>query len=304
MSNVIVVDTRDNVAIPVTQLGKGSLVIPGVVAIEDIPQSHKVALADLEQGEAVIRYGVVLGYLKNPVKAGGWINEHMLELPEAPTLDSMEFGTECDHQLPEAPDVTFEGYDVLGHDYAGTRNILGIMTTVQCVAGVLDVVVERMKRELLPKYAHVDDIIALNHAYGCGVAINAREAHIPIRSLRYMMRNPNFGGELMVVGPGCEKLTVDMLLEPDKITKENVIILQDHHGFQAMIEALMTMAEKKLEVLNTRRRTPLPLSKLCIGMQCGGSDAFSGITANPAAGHASDLLVSGGATVLFSEVTE
>lgn len=304
MTRVIKVDPRDNVAIPVAALLPGEQVSDTVKALEPIPQGHKVALVDLDEQAAIIRYGVVLGYLLAPVKAGNVINEHMLRLPEPPGLDSMAYGTNIIASLPQPPELGFDGYEVEGHLFAGTRNILGIMTTVQCVAGVLDVAVQRMKKELLPKYPHVDDIIALNHAYGCGVAIQAREAHIPIRSLRNLMRNPNFGGELMVVGLGCEKLTVDMLLEPDEITPENVVMLQDYKGFNAMMDALMRVAETKLQRLESRRRRRLPLDRLCIGMQCGGSDAFSGITANPAAGYASDLLVSGGATVMFSEVTE
>lgn len=108
----------------------------------------------------------------------------------------------------------------------------------------------------------------------------------------------------MVVGLGCEKFTVEMLLDEADITPENVIILQEKKGFDAMIDALMEMADKKLAILNQRKRKTLPLSKLCIGMQCGGSDAFSGVTANPSAGYAADMLVKGGATVMFSEVTE
>ena len=108
----------------------------------------------------------------------------------------------------------------------------------------------------------------------------------------------------MVVGLGCEKFTVDMLLDQADISPENVIILQELKGFDAMVDALMKMADKKLAILNQRKRVTLPLSKLCIGMQCGGSDAFSGVTANPSAGYAADMLVKGGATVLFSEVTE
>lgn len=122
--------------------------------------------------------------------------------------------------------------------------------------------------------------------------------------MRNLAKHPNFGGELMVVGLGCEKFTVEMLLDEADISPENVIILQEKKGFDDMIEALMEMAEKKLQKLNERKRKTLPLSDLLIGMQCGGSDAFSGVTANPSAGYAADMLVKGGATVLFSEVTE
>ena len=202
------------------------------------------------------------------------------------------------------PATTFEGYKNPDGGYAGTRNILGISTTVQCVTGVLNVAVKKMKEELLPKYPNVDDIVPINHAYGCGAAINAPEAKVPIRALKNLTKHPNFGGQLMVVGLGCEKLTVDKLLDEADITPENVIILQEEEGFDAMIEALMNMAEKKLQILNERKRETLPLSELCIGMQCGGSDAFSGVTANPSAGYAADMLVQAGATVMFSEVTE
>ena len=276
----------------------------GLTLLSDIPQGHKVALRDLKKGEAVLRYAVVLGYLLEDVKKGMWINEHMLELPLQPSLDELQFRPPAAGLLPKPGRTTFEGYENPDGGYAGTRNILAITTTVQCVSGVVDQLVRRIKAELLPMYPNVDSVVAINHAYGCGVAINAPDAVIPIRSIRNTIKNPNFGGQVMVVGLGCEKLTVDKLLNEEEINVENVIMLQDHSGFVAMMDALMQMADSKLKKLNERKRTTLPLSKLCIGMQCGGSDAFSGLTANPAAGHASDLLVSGAATVMFSEVTE
>jgi galactarate dehydratase len=156
----------------------------------------------------------------------------------------------------------------------------------------------------LPKYPHVDGVVPLNHDYGCGVAIHAREARVTTQTLKNLLHNPNFGGEIMVVALGCEKLTLNMILEPHENTPENVIVLQDIGGFHEMMMSILSMAERKLQKLNVRRRTSLPLDRLCIGLQCGGSDAFSGITANPAAGYASDLLAGAGATIFFSEVTE
>ena len=300
----IKIKEQDNVAIAVNEIKAGTEVMPGVIAHQDIPQAHKVALGDIPEGGEIIRYGVTLGYATNAIKQGDWINEHMLELPKPPDVDEMEFGTNLITDLPSPPVTVWEGYKNPWGGPAGTRNILGISTTVQCVTGVLNVAVARMKAELLPKYPNVDDIVPVNHAYGCGVAINAPEAKVPIRALRNLSKHPNFGGQLMVVGLGCEKFTVEMLCEEADITPENVIILQDKKGFDEMVRSLMEMAEAKLKILNARRRETLPLSELLVGMQCGGSDAFSGVTANPSAGYASDLLVSGGATVLFSEVTE
>ena len=296
---------EDNVAIAVHDIAAGTQVLPGVVAAQPIPQAHKIALCEIPQGGQVVRYGMVLGYAKAAIPRGSWINEHMLDLPESPGLEDLPYGTNIVpmDKLPDPPRKTWMGYPN-ERGWAGTRNLLGIVSTVQCVAGVLNVAVERIKRELLPRYPHVDGVVAVTHPYGCGVAIKAREAHIPIRAVTNLIRHPNFGGEIMVVGLGCEKLTYDMVLPPEDITPENVLTLQDYPGHDAMMDAILSMAERKLERLNRRRRQELPLRELVIGMQCGGSDSFSGITANPAAGYAADMLVKGGGTVLFSEVTE
>lgn len=295
----------DNVAVAVQDVAAGTKVAEGLTANQDIPQAHKIALCDIPQDGEIIRYGVVLGNAVHDIKKGDWISEHMLRLPESPSVSDMEYGTNLvpNEKLPVPTRTTWMGYRN-ERGPAGTRNLLGIVTTVQCAAGVLKVAVERIKRELLPKYPHVDGVVAVTHPYGCGVAINAPMAPIPIRAIKNLIRHPNFGGEIMVVGLGCEKLTYDRVLPPEEITPDNVLTLQDFAGHDAMMGAILEMAEKKLERLNERRREELPLSELLIGMQCGGSDAFSGISANPSAGYAADMLVRGGATVLFSEVTE
>lgn len=296
---------QDNVCVAVTDLKAGTEVMEGVVCRQDIPQAHKIALCDIPEGGAIIRYGVVLGYAKDLIKTGDWINEHMLVLPESPSVDDMEYGTNLVpmEDLPMPKRTTWMGYKN-AEGPAGTKNLLGIVTTVQCAAGVLKVAVEKIKQELLPKYPNVDGVVAVTHPYGCGVAINAPMAHIPIRAITNLIRHPNFGGEIMVVGLGCEKLTYDRVLPPEDITPENTLTLQDCNGHDAMMQAIMDMAEKKLQKLNQRKREELPLSDLLVGLQCGGSDAFSGISANPSTGYAADLLVRGGATVMFSEVTE
>lgn len=301
---LVKINEADNVAIAVQEIKAGTEVEKDLIARQDIPQAHKIALTKIPAGEPVIRYGVILGYAMNDIEKGDWINEFMLELPTPPSVDDMEYATNIVTDLPEAPVKTFEGYRNPNGGYAGTRNILGISTTVQCVTGVLNVAVKRIREELLPKYPNVDAVVPINHAYGCGVAINAPEAEIPIRALRNLVKNPNFGGQVMVVSLGCEKLTVERLLDKEDISSENVIVLQEQKGFDAMIRAIMEMADKKLAILNKRKRETLPLSDLCIGMQCGGSDAFSGVSANPSAGYAADMLVNAGATVMFSEVTE
>jgi galactarate dehydratase len=209
-----------------------------------------------------------------------------------------------------APQPPLQGYTFEGYRNAdgsvGTRNLLAITTTVQCVAGVLDVAVERIRRELLPRYPNVDGVVGLEHSYGCGVAIDAPDAPIPIRTLRHVSLNPNFGGEVMVLSLGCEKLQPERLMPAGTVPLISQVRLQDekHVGFMSMVDDILATAETHLQRLNARRRETVPASELVVGVQCGGSDAFSGATANPAVGFCTDLLVRAGATVMFSENTE
>jgi len=304
MVNYIKLNKNDNVIISVNEILAGTMIMDDLIANQDIPQGHKIALCDIDKGEPIIRYGVTLGSALDPIKKGDWINEHMLELPVPPSLDELVYATNLVEDLPEPPVRTFRGFPNNDGGYAGTRNILGIVTTVQCVTGILNNAVKKIKQDILPKYPNVDDVVAINHAYGCGVAINAPEAVIPIRMLQNIVKHPNFGGETMIISLGCEKLTLDMLLDSSYNTPDNVITLQNVQGHDAIVTEILQMAESKLKILNDRQRVELPLSDLCIGLQCGGSDAFSGVTANPSAGYAADMLVNAGATVMFSEVTE
>ena len=205
----------DNVAIVVNAGGlpAGTVFECGLTLLEQIPQAHKVALKDLKADDPVIRYGVVIGFALRDMPKGSWINEHLLRMPEARELDNLPIATKKAPELPPLEGYTFEGYRNADGS-VGTRNILAISTTVQCVQGVVEFAVKRIKEELLPKYPNVDDVVGLEHTYGCGVAIDAPDAIFPIRTLRNISLNPNFGGEVMVVSLGCEKLQPERLLPP------------------------------------------------------------------------------------------
>lgn len=303
----------DNVAIVANDGGlpAGTTFPCGLQLVEAVPQGHKVALVDLDEGAPVLRYNVVIGYTVKPLPRGSWVNERVLRMPSAPELDALPIASRVPAELPPLEGYTFEGYRNADGS-VGTRNILAITTTVQCVAGVVHFAVRRIKAELLPRYPNVDDVVALEHSYGCGVAIDAPDAVIPIRTIRNLALNPNFGGEVMIVSLGCEKLQPTRLIESGTIPLQieggapDVVCLQDerHVGFGSMIDSILETAERHLQRLNARRRETCPASELVVGVQCGGSDAFSGVTANPAVGFATDLLVRAGATVMFSEVTE
>ncbi len=313
----------DNVAIVANDggLATGTALPGGLMLVDRVPQGHKVALQDLAADATVLRYGIPIGYALKAIPAGSWVHERLLKMPDARGLSDLPISTVKPPPQPPLDGYTFEGFRNADGS-VGTRNILAITQTVQCVAGVTDFAVQRIKAELLHKFPNVDDVVALEHTYGCGVAIDAPGAEIPIRTLRNISLNPNFGGAVMLVSLGCEKLQPERLMPPGTfpIVDErsvadvgasadaplDVTCLQDdaHVGFMSMVESIMRQAELHLERLNARRRETVPASELVVGVQCGGSDAFSGVTANPAVGYCTDLLVRAGASVMFSETTE
>ena len=311
---VIRMTPQDNVAIVVNDGGlpAGTSLGDGLSLLDKVPQGHKVSLLDLKKGEAVLRYNVPIGYAKQDIAAGRWVHERLLDMPAARSLDGLPMATVAPPIAPPLTGFTFEGF-VNADGSVGTRNILAITTTVQCVAGVVEQAVKRIKEELLPRFPNVDDVVGLEHTYGCGVAIDAPGAEIPIRTLRNIARNPNFGGEVLVVSLGCEKLQPERLMPPgsfsivdERSPALDTVCLQDdsHVGFMSMLDDIVARASIHLARLNARRRQTVPASKLVVGVQCGGSDAFSGVTANPAVGHMADLIVRAGGTVMFSENTE
>jgi galactarate dehydratase len=307
------VHPSDNVAIIANPEGlpAGTSFPDGLTLTEAIPQAHKVALHDLAPGEPVRRYGQVIGRAARAIQAGSWVREDVIELPQPPALDDLPLAT-----APPPLETPLTGYIFDGFrnqdGSVGTKNILGITTTVQCVAPTVDYAVERIKKEILPRFPNVDDVVAITHTYGCGVALDAPGAEIPISTLKHISTHPNLGGAPLIVSLGCEKLQPDRLFRGDDLKQLEVlnsdgplvIRMQDERGFGKVVSAIMQAAEKRLQQLNRRQRTRVPASELVVGLQCGGSDAFSGITCNPAVGFAADLLVRAGATVMFSEVTE
>ncbi len=295
-------------------LPKGTAV-DGLTLRQHIPQAHKIALTEHDAGDPVWRYGVVIGYATDAIPSGAWVNETNLDTPRAPDLEELITATGERKEIEPLEGYTFQGFRN-GDGSVGTRNILAITNTVQCVSGIVAHAVKRIRRELLPHFPNVDNVVALDHTYGCGVAIDAPGAAVPIRTLHNIARNPNFAGSTMVVSLGCEKLQPSLLFpeafgdSPQATAaptgSTSLVTLQDHThiGFDAMIRSIVLQAEQHLARLDRRRREVCPVSDLVVGLQCGGSDALSGVTANPALGQAADLIVRAGGTVMFSEVTE
>ncbi|HLO42742.1 MAG TPA: galactarate dehydratase [Leadbetterella sp.] len=324
--HVIKTSPNDNVAIVAdpTGLKRGAIVLTGIVLEEDIPMGHKVALKTFAEGEAVIRYGQTIGFANKNIEKGSWINEGNLTMPQPPNLEEIKYspltpngGTKSVLKTPPSGGggAVFQGYKN-SDGSVGTKNILGITISVQCVAGITSFIENKIRKELLPLYPNVDDVVAFNHSYGCGIAIDAPAAMIPIRTIKHIAQNPNFGGEIMIIGLGCEKLRPERLAPQPPMGEfsaplwgaggASILSLQDEsfEGFYEMVDGIMEMAERHLKKLNQRKRETCSVADLVVGMQCGGSDAFSGLTGNPVSGFAADLIVKAGGTVFFSEVTE
>ncbi len=230
-------------------LPAGARLDDGTVLLEAVPPAHKVALADLPEGAPVIRYGEVIGRAARAIPRGSWIDESLVLLPEPPALDDLPLATGPAPGAAAARRDTPSTGTATRTAPSARRTSWASSTSVQCVAGVADLLVRRIREELLPRYPNVDDVVAVNHAYGCGVAINAPGAVVPIRTLQNLVRNPNFGGEVMIVGLGCEKLEADRLVPAESdpaplrgmrgCAGSPVLLLQDEalHGFGDMIAA-------------------------------------------------------------------
>jgi galactarate dehydratase len=272
---------------------------------EPIPQGQKISLASIHAGEPIMRYGHTIGLATRSVTQGAWFREEFLTLPDPPSLDGMELATRVPPEPEPLSGYTFQGFRNADGSI-GTRNLLGLTTTVQCVAAIVEHAAQRIRSEILQRFPNVDGVVAITHGYGCGVAINAPDAEIPIATLKHISLHANLGARPLVVSLGCEKLQPRRLFSNDLPVLEelSVIRLQDERGFAASVAAILRAAEKRLVELNARTRETCLAAGLSVGLQCGGSDAFSGVTCNPAVGFAADLLVRAGASVYFSEVTE
>jgi galactarate dehydratase len=202
----------------------------GVIAPsgEHVPQSNKIALGDFAAGAPVLRYGQVIGFANRSVPAGSWVRNEFVDEPVAPALDELPLATRVPEPLPPLEGYTFEGYR--NEDGSvGTRNLLGITTTVQCVAPTVDYAVRRIEAEILPRFPNVNGVVAITHTYGCGVAIDAPGAAVPIRTIANLVRHANLGDDPLIVSLGCEKLQPARLGLP-VLQDDGVLRLQDLRG--------------------------------------------------------------------------
>lgn len=300
--SIIRLHDSDNVVIALTDLAKGAevggLTLPGPV-----PRGHKIAARAIARGENVIRYGQIIGQATEGIPAGDHVHSHNLGM--GPHSTDYAIGTAC-RPLPPLEPMMFQGYH-RPDGMVGTRNYLGILTSVNCSGSVARFIAEAAEKDpVLNAMPGLDGVVPIVHGTGCGMSGTNEGYKTLMRTLKGYARNPNFGG-ILLVGLGCEVMQVPDLVGQGRLRPDGnfrYMTIQGEGGTRATIERALKTLREMAEIAGKAVRAPAPVSHLMVGLQCGGSDGYSGITANPALGHASDLLVRMGGTTILSETPE
>ncbi|WP_397459175.1 UxaA family hydrolase [Pseudomonas asplenii] len=304
--SLIILAPGDDVAVARTTIDKGSrIAIDGipVIAREHIPSGHKMALRAVSVGDLVRKYGQVIGQATQDIAPGDYVHVHNLDMPPG--------GASYEQRNVYTPTTlfkktgTFEGF--LREDgRVGTRNFIGVISSVNCSATVCRHIAEAFKGDALKAWPRIDGVVAITHGSGCGMGAKGEGIDILKRTLRGYSNHVNFAG-ILLVGLGCEVNQLTPLINELGARSNDLmssLIIQDAGGTRETVQKGIALIERMLPIVNASQRSTQPLSNLIVGLQCGGSDGYSGISANPALGAAVDLLVRHGGTAILSETPE
>ena len=296
----------DNVLIAVDEIKIGAHPAHGPVATARIPKGHKLATAPIAEGEAVRKFGQIIGFASKLIEPGDWVHEHNCIVHDFARDYHFCEDARVESILPVESQATFEGFR-RASGKTGTRNYLGILTSVNCSATVARIIAREVEKQgLLDDYPHVDGVIPLVHGTGCGMASKGEGFEALKRTQWGYAGNPNMGGVLMV-GLGCEVFQIGRMKDEYGIVENELfhsMTIQATGGTRKTVEAGLERVKAMLPLLDRARRETRPASELMLALQCGGSDGYSGITANPALGVAVDMLVRHGGTAILSETPE
>ena len=315
-SPFLVLHAADNIAVARYHVDAGvTFPIPGsgetVTTREAIELGHKVALQPISAGEPVRKFGQVIGFTTADISAGRWVHMHNMGMGEL--SQTYEIGVD----VPKSPDPitgrTFQGI-VRPDGRIATRNYVGIISTVNCSATASKYVADAINQELLADYPNIDGVVALTHKGGCAFEFAGEDHRQLARTMGGFARHPNIGAYL-VIGLGCEASQPSFLVEEHGLVQLDIgqpkeeklpvmMNIQEQGGVAKTVDYAIGVLKELLPQANQVERTSVPVSEILLGTECGGSDGNSGVTANPAVGHASDLLVAMGATSILAEVPE
>ncbi len=308
MSPAIRIHPQDNVVIARQQLLGGTvLVAEGVTVSGLVPPGHKVATCDIAQGQPVRRYGQIIGMATQPIAAGQHVHTHNLAFSDFARAHAP--GVDAQPTVYVDKPRTFEGI-VRADGRVATRNYIGILTSVNCSATAARAIADYFRRDIRPEaladFPHVDGVVALTHGMGCATASDGEELAVLRRTLGGYAKHPNFAA-VLVVGLGCETNQIQGLIAQEGLqegVKLATFNIQDTGGTAKTVAKGIALIQAMLPEANRVKREPVPLRHLTVGLQCGGSDGYSGISANPALGAAVDLLVRHGGAAVLSETPE
>jgi altronate hydrolase len=295
---------NDDVVIARQQLVSGTALLDEKVTVSGlVPPGHKVATRAIRAGEPVKRYNQIIGFAKRAIAPGEHVHLHNLAMGEF--ARDYAFGVDAKATRYIDPGATFEGI-VRGDGRVATRNYIGVLSTVNCSATVAHGIADAFKAGALERFPHVDGVVALTHGSGCGMDVNGESMRVLRRTVGGYARHANFAG-VLIVGLGCEANQISALLGAEQLQEGPLLrtfSIQDTGGTARTIARGVEMVKEMLPDADRVERRSVPASHLVLGLQCGGSDGYSGITANPALGAAVDLLVRHGGTAILSETPE
>ncbi|MFC7399245.1 UxaA family hydrolase [Chelatococcus sp. GCM10030263] len=295
----------DNVVVAVDPIEPGA-VVEGVAAANRVPRGHKMAVVPIAEGEPVRKFGQIIGFASKPVAPGEWVHEHNVVMHDF--ARDYRFAEEAREEpvLPIEQQATFEGYR-RANGKVGTRNYIGILTSVNCSATVARYIAIEVERSgMLNDYPNIDGVIPLVHGGGCALDVKGEGYEVLKRTQWGYATNPNMAGVLMV-GLGCEGFQIGRWKEAYGVGESDTfrtMTIQEVGGTKKTVVAGVAAVRDMLPIVAQAKRTTVPASELMLALQCGGSDGYSGITANPALGAAADLLVRHGGTAILSETPE
>jgi altronate hydrolase len=302
---VIRLHENDNVLIARGDIAIGTKLDGGLTAKSQVPAGHKIAARDIKKGEPILKYAVTIGFASADIAAGTYVHSHNLEFREFDRDYAYAKDYKPEQMVPEAERASFMGI-VRANGQVATRNYIGVLSTVNCSATVAHKIAEYFTPERLAEYPNIDGVCAFAHGTGCGMEMTGEPMDLLRRTMAGYARHANLAGAL-VVGLGCERNQLKGLMKDQNLDVSDrlkTFVMQDSGGTRKTVEAGIAAIKEMLPVANRVVRQKVSASHLMIGLQCGGSDGFSSITANPALGAAMDILARHGGTHILSETPE
>jgi altronate hydrolase len=296
----------DNIAVALNELSPGTaLDMDNVVCQEKIPAGHKVAILKINTSEPIRKYGQVIGFASSTLEPGRHVHTHNVQILEFARDYAIGQDKRPTDFVPENDRASF--YGIVRPDcQVATRNYVGVLSSANCSASVTRFIADSFPPDILAEFPNVDGVVAIGHGTGCGMGSDGEGFRLLQRTLAGYARHPNFAG-ILLVGLGCEVNYIDCLIGNMGLKRGRslrTIEIQDSGGTRETVGRGVEAVREMLSEANQAIRTPLDASRIILGLECGGSDAFSGISANPALGAAVDLLVRNGGTAILSETPE